>query len=107
MKFYLQNWTPLKMLSNTRQIVVFSEFELTDQNINLRSIQNNVANGEVIVEYEISPGTITGKIRLREDVFLQSSWNELGPAHKIIIRSIENAVTKDDESMDTIDAPTI
>ena len=107
MKVYLQNWTPLKRLTNPRQISVFSQFELTNQNINLRSIQNNVANGEIIIEYEIAPGAINGIIRLQEDIVLHRNWNELGAAHKIIIRSVENEVTKDDESMDTIDVPTI
>lgn len=107
MKVYLENWTPLKKLSNTKQIVVFSQFNLTNQNINLHFIQNNVKDGEVIIEYFIEPGALTGRVRLREDVFLNVNWNEVPAGHKLIIRSREAGEVKDDESMDTVDAPTI
>ena len=107
MKVYLKNWTPLRISNNNLQITVISEIELTNQNINLRSIQNNVAAGEIIIEYEVTPGNITGTVRPRENIFLHNNLDLLGPTHKIIIRVYENEVVEDEESMDSIHIPSI
>ena len=104
MSVYLTTWTAFKLTSNMRQLVVSSDWNLTGKDIQLRSISNKTLDNEVILEYEVTEGSVTGKVHLDDDVFLDKPWNTLPAGHKIIIQSYENNVMQDNEEMLTNDA---
>lgn len=106
-KVYIDSWLGFKMKSDPKKIGVHAEWNLTAQKVLLKSASNASLADEVVFEYEISVGTITGRVKTTDYVFLNTNSDDLAAVHKIKIKSYESSNLEDDESMITAEAPTL
>jgi hypothetical protein len=106
MRTYLKDWMTVKQSGNLAQINVFSTWDLTKQNINLKKITDDNVNHQVIIEYDIvNDPDFTGLKTVTARTVLQTLFPDLPDGHEIVLRAYENAELTDDESSDTGSAP--
>ena len=101
MRTFLKNWMVLKSIQDLRLLYIYSDWELNNQKIELKSIFNDIANLKVVVTYEISAGALTGLVKIQDDITLNSSWMALPANHQIQIIAKIGVEIKDDETVQT------
>lgn len=105
-KVFIDNWTPVKDSKNTRLIVVFAQFELDHQDVEIRKITDATADNNATSAFNIINGDKTGKFWFQAEIYLSKPHSQLPENHEIIIESYIVETKHDDDSMDTGSAPT-
>jgi len=101
MRTYLKNWMVLKSTKDLRLMYVYSDWELTNRKITLKSTFNDIPNKKLIITYQISNDTVSSLVKVQDDVYLYCSWMALPAGHEIQIIAKEGDVTTDDETSPT------
>jgi hypothetical protein len=108
MRTFLKNWNVVKNATNSNQLIVISDWNLTGKMVKLIRTENVYNNGvitESVVYYEVVVGT-PNPSTLNVTIALPVPWFQLPFEHKTTIISYETTVTNitDNESSDTIRA---
>lgn len=105
MASYVTNWVAVKDSINTRRIVLFVEFNLTNQDIEIRQITDAISSANATGAFNIVGGSNTGKFWKKAEIFLSTAHTQLPVNHTTTVQTYENNVKQDDESTSTGSAP--
>jgi hypothetical protein len=101
MRTYLKNWMALKSTKDLRLLYVYSDWELTNKKIELKTTFNDIPNKKLIITYQISNDTVSSLVKIQDDVYLYCSWMALPAGHQIQIIAMEGSNITDDETIQT------